>query len=59
MVGDEIKDLEARLKDVEASLEEELLQVPNLPDPTAPDGGEEDSVVMHHWGAPREFAFAP
>ena len=51
-VGDEIKRLEAELKEVEAALEEELLQVPNLPDPTAPDGGEEDSVVLHHWGAP-------
>ncbi len=59
LLGDEIKDLEGRLKDVETLLEEELLQVPNLPDPTAPAGGEENSVVMHHWGTPREFAFAP
>ena len=58
-VGEEIRDLEARLKDVEAALEDELLQVPNLPDPSAPDGGEDDSVVLHHWGTPREFAFAP
>jgi len=58
-VGDEIKRLEAELKDVEAALEEELLQVPNLPDPTSPDGGEDDSMVMHQWGAPREFDFAP
>ena len=58
-VGQEISDLEAELKAVEASLEEELLQIPNLPDPTAPDGGEEDSVVMHHWGEPRELAFTP
>jgi len=59
VVGEEIKGLEARLKDVETSLEEELLQVPNLPDPSAPSGGEEESVVMHHWGTPREFGFAP
>jgi len=58
-VGEEIKRLEAELKEVEASLEEELLQVPNLPDPSAPDGGEEDSVVLHHWGVPRQFTFAP
>jgi seryl-tRNA synthetase len=58
-VGDEIKDLEAKLKEVEAALEEELLQVPNPPDPTAPEGGEEDSVVLHTWGTPREFAFTP
>jgi seryl-tRNA synthetase len=59
LVGQEIGDLEARLREDEASLEEVLLQIPNLPDPTAPDGGEEDSVVMHHWGEPRRFSFAP
>ena len=58
-VGEEIKRLETRLKEVETSLEEELLQVPNLPDPSAPEGGEEASEVLHHWGAPRQFAFAP
>jgi seryl-tRNA synthetase len=58
-VGEEIKAFEARLKDIEASLEERLLQVPNLPDATAPAGGEEDSVVLHHWGEPRKFGFTP
>jgi seryl-tRNA synthetase len=58
-VGQQIGDLEAGLRDIEASLEEELLKIPNLPDSTAPDGGEEDSVVMHQWGEPRRFSFAP
>jgi seryl-tRNA synthetase len=58
-VGEEIKRLEGELKGVETSLEEGLLQVPNLPDPSAPEGGEEDSVVLHHWGVPRQFTFAP
>ena len=59
LVGQEIADLEARLREADASLEEELLQIPNLPDPTAPDGGEEDSVVLHHWSEPRRFSFPP
>jgi seryl-tRNA synthetase len=58
-VGEEIRSLEADLKEIEAALEKELLQVPNLPDATAPDGGEEDSVVLHQWGTPRSFGFAP
>jgi seryl-tRNA synthetase len=58
-VGEDIKELEVRLKDIEAALEEELLQVPNLPEPSAPAGGEEDSVVMHTWGTPRQFPFPP
>ena len=37
-VGDEIKDLEARLKEIEAALEDELLQVPNLPEPIGAGG---------------------
>ena len=58
-VGDVIKALEADLKAVEAELEAELLQVPNLADPTAPDGGEEDYEVLHTWGEPRRFDFEP
>src|SRR5680860_1878399 len=49
-VGSSIKTLEADLKAVEEELEQELLQVPNFADPSAPEGGEEDSVVLHSWG---------
>lgn len=58
-VGEEIKDLDLRLKEVEAALEERLLQIPNLADPSAPAGGEEDSEVMYLWGEPRTFTFTP
>jgi seryl-tRNA synthetase len=58
-VGEEIKSLETRLREVETALEEKLLQVPNLPEASAPDGGEDDSVVLHEWGIPRQFDFPP
>lgn len=58
-VGESIKALEADLKSTEEELERELLQVPNLADPSAPDGGEDDSVVLHSWGEPRVFDFEP
>jgi seryl-tRNA synthetase len=58
-VGDDIKAFEVRLKEIEAALEEELLQVPNLAEESAPVGGEDDSVVMYSWGEPRQFAFPP
>jgi seryl-tRNA synthetase len=58
-VGEEIKEFDVRLKEIEIALEEELLQVPNLPEPSAPAGGEEDSEVLHHWGEPRKPDFAP
>ncbi len=59
VVGEEIKSLEARLRQVESELEDKLLGVPNLPDATAPDGGPDDAVVLHEWGTPREFDFPP
>lgn len=58
-VGVSIKALEANLKTVEDELEQELLQVPNFADPSAPEGGEEDSVVLHSWGRRRSFSFEP
>lgn len=58
-VGDSIKALEADLKVVEGELESELLRVPNLADESAPDGGEEDSVVLYRRGEPRVFDFEP
>jgi seryl-tRNA synthetase len=35
-----------------------LLEIPNIPLPGVPDGGEEDSVVLRHVGTPPEFDFA-
>lgn len=58
-LGAAIKELERQLKEIEAELERELLQVPNLPDPTAPAGGEENSEEVHRWGTPRVFSFPP
>jgi len=58
-VGEEIKEIEVDLKLIETALEAELLQVPNLPDPTSPAGGEEQTAVLHRWGQPRSFAFPP
>jgi seryl-tRNA synthetase len=37
-----------------------LSEVPNLLDPSVPDGRTEaDNVVVRTWGTPRDFAFAP
>jgi seryl-tRNA synthetase len=56
----EIKEAEKALAEVEATIQKALAVVPNLPDPTAPDGkGEEDNRVIRAWGARPEFPFAP
>jgi seryl-tRNA synthetase len=39
-------------------MEEFLLAIPNVPDPSVPDGaGEEDNPVVRTWGTPRAFPF--
>jgi seryl-tRNA synthetase len=41
-------------------LNELLADVPNLPDPSVPDGdGPEDNIEMRRWGAQPAFEFAP
>src|SRR5579885_1967203 len=59
-VGDRIKQEEQRVNEIEAELNELLLYVPNLPDPTVPVGTDErDNVEVRRWGTPREFDFTP
>jgi len=58
-LGDEIKAVERELGDVEQRLQEMLLEIPNIPLPDVPAGGEEDSVTLRHEGEPRQFDFAP
>lgn len=58
--GDEIKELEGQLSTVEASLEERLLHIPNLPHESTPDGkSDEDNPVVRVVGTKPEFDFTP
>ena len=56
-LGDTIKDREASLTEGEEQLKAMLLEIPNIPLPGVPDGGEDHSVVLRHVGTPREFDF--
>jgi seryl-tRNA synthetase len=59
-VGQRITDLEAKLRDTEAGLQEALLEVPNMPDPKVPVGRDEhENVIARIWGEPRKFDFTP
>lgn len=63
----EVRELVARLRALEPevrarreALDQVLLEFPNPPHATVPDGsGEADNVVLRSWGEPRAFDFPP
>ncbi len=50
---------EQRRAQAEEAVRALLLEIPNLPMPDVPPGGEEDAVVVHEWGEKRTFDFEP
>jgi seryl-tRNA synthetase len=47
-------------QDLDKTLTDLLMTLPNLPDEDVPDGaGEADNVEIRRWGSPRAFAFEP
>ena len=59
-LSDEIKEVEQSRNNVEARIADILMGVPNLPDPTAPDGvSESDNPVRRTWGDKPAFDFTP
>jgi seryl-tRNA synthetase len=59
-IGRELGSLEQDLADVERRIDALLITVPNLPDPSAPDGfTEEDAEVVRVVGDPPAFGFEP
>jgi seryl-tRNA synthetase len=59
-LSDEVKALEKAVAEIEAELEQRLLMIPNLPDPSIPDGtSEADNKVVRTWGDKPTFDFAP
>jgi seryl-tRNA synthetase len=59
-VSDRIKALDALVKEADARLESQLLEIPNLPHASVPVGRTaDDNVEVRRWGAPRAFEFGP
>jgi seryl-tRNA synthetase len=57
---DQIKSLEEELSGIDTRIAELLAELPNLPDPSAPDGmTEEDAELVRTAGEPPEFGFEP
>ena len=57
-LSEEIKVLDAQVSEVEAKLQDALLNVPNTPNPDVQIGEDDsDNVELRKWGEPREFDF--
>ncbi len=57
--GEQAHQLEADLKDIEALLDQHLLNVPNFLLAQVPDGEADANRVVRSWGSAPEFAFTP
>lgn len=59
-LSDKIKVLDDQVSEVEAKLKDALLNVPNTPHPTVPEGkDDQDNVELRKWGEPTSFDFEP
>ncbi len=59
-LGEQLKNLEKELQEVEASLKTLLLEIPNLPHDSVPPGvDEKDNQVVKRWGDLPKFGFTP
>ncbi|CAN5727628.1 MAG: serine--tRNA ligase [Gemmatimonadetes bacterium] len=59
MVADRIREVDARLREIEGEIEQILLRIPNTPDPSVPAGGEENNRVVRSWGELPSYDFTP
>ena len=59
-VGNQTKSQQKKLDKAGHKLREYLLQLPNIPHSSVPQGGDEhDNVVVRRWGEPRNYDFKP
>ena len=58
-VGDEISELDGRIREVEESLRNAALMLPNMCDASVPVGADDENVEQRKWGEPRQFNFEP
>jgi len=58
IVSDTLKELEGQLTTIQISLNQFLLNIPNIPHESVPNGNsEKDNVVVKEYGKPQNFSF--
>jgi seryl-tRNA synthetase len=59
-LGNRIKEIDDRLRELESGIENELLAIPNIPHESVPVGlSEDDNVEIRRWGDLPKFDFSP
>lgn len=59
-IGARLEQVAKALDEVQAELDGMLLEIPNIPHASVPDGeGEDDNVEVRRWGEPPAFEFKP
>ncbi len=59
-LGERLKTGQSKLAEVQGELHDLLSDIPNLPHPSVPVGGDEnDNEEIRRWGEPRAFDFTP
>ena len=59
-LGDQLKDSETMLERIQEELNGLLMEIPNIPHGSVPDGQtEEDNAEIRRWGTPVQFDFEP
>jgi seryl-tRNA synthetase len=57
--GDEVRALDAELREIESALDQHALAIPNLPVEEVPEGDAAANRVLRLWGAPPQLDFVP
>ncbi|NLW90792.1 MAG: serine--tRNA ligase [Syntrophomonadaceae bacterium] len=59
-VGNDIKEMDDQIKEIEIGIDGIMLSIPNLPHESVPVGPDESAnVEVRRWGDPRKFDFEP
>ena len=59
-ISDKVKELDAKVTEVETELNDYMLTLPNIPNPTVPSGKtDEDNVEIRRFMEPTQFGFEP
>jgi seryl-tRNA synthetase len=57
--GEEVKNLDFQVREIDAELDGLLLGIPNIPLPSIPDGDGAGNREVRRWGEPPSFPFTP